>query len=1149
MRALHLFLAVSIALGNANPALAADNQQQADTEAAKKVGIELATKFGRRSGAAVGEDGKAKATGTGGSLQDDAKVFNKLSGFQGVTDLKGPVTGGVGGASAQVAGSVDLSCKIHRGQTRTLAGGVTVKLVSCEGAERVSLEICTSLLQGRICRQGDFKPVQVPSGAWVNLDGLQVGAACNEERICRISLVNKGYSIEANGQGLKEAAAQQAARQQTEDGQKSLAGSLAKTATSEQFKGAYNNSKRLMSECVDGMQRNLENGQLVTCDGDVVTGGIADKVANASRASCATIKECLKPGTKTLEFTRTCTRTFPTTNYSCEYKVPTLTCTVTPPAAPGGQPTISCPGAADLRAKADFQYSAATAPGAGATPGMPPGTPNVTMPQDGQAARSSEFSDLLSSAVLVKKDESSETYVLPAKTEQVGDCSASPTPLAGPSGPANCATPLTDQVMECKGEWVGRTQTEEFCSTATAGTLGYEGCGYCTQPVYSQTCRGLLDTQNGEAADSCSGAGVQGCELVEERPEAVEGGIVTSATQLYKCTKTEETCLEWKREQACEGDLTLGTSKSTYTDNGGNREAFNKAMVATAVMQSYEESLNAGQAVRVFGGEDKRCERPRGITKSLSNDCCKISLERPGGSKWLHKCSEDSVKLAAARRAQYTYFVGEYCSKKKLGSCTMRTQTYCSYPGLLPRIVNEQGRGQLAQAVASAANAAVKAQQLTYSYYHQAGGGWTPVTEINGTRISAWQQPAHCASLDQGKDDLVGDPLECPGKLTTVLAACEKASGCTELPAHPDFGSDSWTFTYVDPLADAVQALSRGSVAKGACDPKTGACGYEVRAWPAATGGRAVASADINLPLFGDPAGDYALGNLGDNFFRRKPQAAGVAMPEALQVEFSSDAGKTWAPATLHTRPGATTRIPGTDIEVVGQCSEAGNACAYRAVGTIEATTKPWGPPKQPDCTGFTPGQISVIDFAKMDLSEWIASVLSKVGAADTRGLSEAAKAQATQYYETFSAGGEIKQTPSQPVNDRFANVTPREALGPFNVTVSVGGNHPRTHEDPKLNTNPVSRVSVDWNDGTPVEDLVPVAPERGFGFEGNHRFEAPNKLPAGFAANQTVEHKVKITVVAKDGTHVMNVMVRNLWKDYTGDGDLGRLGNARPGR
>ena len=30
-------------------------------------------------------------------------------------------------------------------------------------------------------------------------------------------------------------------------------------------------------------------------------------------------------------------------------------------------------------------------------------------------------------------------------------------------------------------------------------------------------------------------------------------------------------------------DLTLGTDKTTYTDNGANKEAFNKAMVATAV--------------------------------------------------------------------------------------------------------------------------------------------------------------------------------------------------------------------------------------------------------------------------------------------------------------------------------------------------------------------------------------------------------------------------------------------------------------------------------------------------------------------------------------------------------------------------------------
>lgn len=1148
MRALHILLAISIAAGGLHPAFAADDNQT-EADAAKKAAAYLTNKFGRTSGTAVAEDGTVKSTGARPSLQDGARVFNKLSGLQGVTDLKDPVNGGVAGASVQVAGSIDLSCKVHLFQKRTLAGGVTVRLADCKLPASVDLEVCTTLLRGKTCQQGDFKLVRAHAGAWAKVDDLLIGAACNEEKMCRISIVNKGYSIAANGEGLKQAAQQRAAEQQTEEGKKTLGGALAKAATSEEYQAAYNKSKKLMSECIDGLQRNLANGQVVTCKGDVAKGNVADAVAGARKPSCSTIKECLQPGTKTLEFTRTCTRTFQTTNYSCEYRVPTLTCEVTPPAVAGGQPTVSCAGAADLRAKPDFSPSSATAPGAGATPGMPPGAPYVTVPQTGEAARSAEYADLLGKAVLVQKDGTRETYVVPGKTEQVGDCSSSPTPLAGPAGPANCATPLSDQILECKGEWIGRTQTEAFCNGASAGTLGYEGCGYCTQPVYSQTCRGVLDTKSGETDDSCSGAGVQGCELVSETAESVEGGIVTSATQVYKCSKTEETCLKWKRDESCSGDLSQGTSNSTYTDNGSSKEAFNKAMVTTAVMQSYQESLAGGQVVRVFGGDDMRCERPRGITSSASNDCCKISLERAGGGKWNHKCSDDNVKLAAARRAQYTQYIGEYCSKKKFGSCTMRTQTYCAYPGLLPRIVNQQGRNQLAEAVASSANASVKASQLAYSYYHAAGGGWTPVIDVNGTRFAAWQQPAHCAALDQGKEDLIGDPLECPGKLTTVLAACEKTSRCSELPAHPDFGSDTWTFTYADPLLTDTLALSRGSVTKGYCDPKTGGCAYDVKAWPAGMGGRAVASTDMQMPLFGDPAGEYVMSNLGDYFFRRKPAAAGSGLPKALPVEFSKDAGQTWGLISLSTQAGTPTQISGTDLEVNGQCSEQANYCSFHVIGTVEATAKPWGSPNRPDCTGFTPGQLAALDIGKMDLSEWIASVLAKVGAADTRGLAEIAKAQAVQYYEAFQTTGDIKQAPSQPVSDMYANVTPREALGPFNATVSVGGNYPRTNADPLLNTNPVTRVTVDWDDGTAPQDLELVTPERGFGYEGNHRFEAPNKLPSGRAASATVEHKVKISLVAKDGPHTMTVTVRNLWKDYTGDGDLGRLTNVKTTR
>ena len=41
--------------------------------------------------------------------------------------------------------------------------------------------------------------------------------------------------------------------------------------------------------------------------------------------------------------------------------------------------------------------------------------------------------------------------------------------------------------------------------------------------------------------------------------------------------------------------------------------------------------------------------------------------------------------------------------------------------------------------------------------------------------------------------------------------------------------------------------------------------------------------------------------------------------------------------------------------------------------GSQPSLYKPWGGYKRADCTGFTQEQFDVIDFAKVDLSEWIA--------------------------------------------------------------------------------------------------------------------------------------------------------------------------------
>lgn len=70
----------------------------------------------------------------------------------------------------------------------------------------------------------------------------------------------------------------------------------------------------------------------------------------------------------------------------------------------------------------------------------------------------------------------------------------------------------------------------------------------------------------------------------------------------------------------------------------------------------------------------------------------------------LLECPESAQITAMKKDANLCHAVGDYCSKRVLGSCVERTQTYCCFPSRLARIINEQGRAQLGQSWGSAQN-------------------------------------------------------------------------------------------------------------------------------------------------------------------------------------------------------------------------------------------------------------------------------------------------------------------------------------------------------------------------------------------------------------------------------------------------------------
>lgn len=761
-------------------------------------------------------------------------------------------------------------------------------------------------------------------------------------------------------------------------------------------------------------------------------------------------------------------------------------------------------------------------------------------------------------------------YVFPSKSSLIdGSDQMTPSPISG-TVESSCVNHGAGYYAQCDtGGWYRRTVDDNLCvvSVVTGGTAPVttwgdltsddkQGCGYCIKPVMADVCYAAPTAQ--EPADSCDFVSANQCTLQNKLCTSTDGSLCFSQEETYSCTAEEEVCVEWGDNPKCvntsftsmaEG-LTVGGS--TPASGTGLNNAIGALGVANAISQSLEDSTNmTGGVPRVFGGTDSRCRKPKGsISAILANNCCRTNLERPGGGKPFHQCSFDEVKLAAARRDTRTVYIGEYCSKwikitKFFKKCVQTTETYCSFPGILPRIVQTQGRVQLAQLASTAINAQIQKQALVFPFY-SGNGQWNPPVKLNGSTITTWSAPSYCS--DPKTADNPENPQECPISLDVWFASCDKAS-CGELPKAPWDGSSSWYIVPVNPLKDVTTALSEFAAATGSCDTSLGNCTYDLSAWPAGIGGKAVVSQDLVWPLYAansettvkglSASGADNMNNLGDNVFKPKSLVGTSGpVPATVEMEYSVNAGKTWRTMQLPTNlKGQEIAIPyGGDLKIYGSCDETTLLCSYQVTGTITVTTKPWGSPENPDCSGFTIGQVSALDFGKMDLSEWISTITKQAGVLGNDS-GAVAKAAADTFMSTYTSKGTTSST--NPVAARAVIVEPKEEYGPFTSRIYVTGNYPVWDSDASKNKDPISKVVVDWGDCSGKDTLAPTssgAGGTGYGFTGTHTFQSPDDVPSSCGGGErNIEHPVSVTLYASSGVYTVKTKVVNIWKNYQG--------------
>lgn len=1123
------------------PKLTPQQIEQAKTNAAGVSGIlsSQSLQLDAEGNPVLDAQGKPQTqTNSANTMRDSLRSFQTYTGVEGTQQLSSPGNAGrTGLVKLNVNATVDFQCTTQ--PLLKSAGALVFRINGCQPDGSVALQLCDKTTKGGTCAtKEDFQdPFVLPPNVFSSMGDMQLGLGCNSTGTCRIT-VKGTYTVGGNDTTLRQQA--QAAGQTADDS--SITGTLRKAVTEGDYAGKMVEIGKPLKDCADANAAAMANGTASTCDGEKQV----TVATPQNSAACQGVRQCLKEAVSEQVFTRTCTRTFPLTERISHYEYnSTATCVLTESNETKTLVrTDSC--AVDPSPREGMSKVGQSARTCTKNAAPAPGEPEVCV-----AWTWSEYWAKTSGAKLLKQE-------------------ASPSAVTG-----SCDTnPLSEtRTSRCENNnWFGRTLPANECmvemvdertnqGAGIVAELSYAekaGCGFCMTPQVGETCYGA-PSQTDEA-DSCSGAKLEGCTLKSAAPRNYtgDGGLVSSQEETYECRTESRTCVQWGQgegDSCVSSDMTMGL-ENVGTSNPTADGSLNSALVAAAVLDSTAQGVEGEQSPTVpliFTGTEMRCKRATGgIGQLFGRNCCNTNIERPiSGQLTRSGCTLDDARLAAARRSHYAHYIGDYCSRRMRfpRRCLERTETYCTFAGILPRIVHEQGRIQLGQIAASGTGADIQRSPMKFSYYDKDNGSWSPETLVNGVRVRAWQWPAYCATPDVASQKLLNDPTarECPGVVTTWFAACDNPGGCGELPGEPEEGSSSWNLHVVDPLQNLTSAVSRYSVVTGACSPTSLTCDYKVAAWPVGKGGKTVVTRDLNWPLFSNQQQDtanvaaplYQMNNIADLMFRgySMPGMATGAMPGTVRLDFSRDGGQTWSthqiPTNLKTQEFT---LPGSDVTIVGYCDSSTNICGYRITGTTTVVGKPWGSAERPDCSGFTAGQLSAMDFGKMDLSEWLSSVLDKAQGQNTPGLASQATRQFQEYNSVFSSGGTVVAKSSSPSSANFARAVPSEGFGPFDVKLVVSGIWPEVTGDPAVDRDRVTRVEVDWGDCSIKQSLSAVAPSEGTGFSGIRRYNAPNSYSCLGNPQRNVTHEVKLTVYTSlSGVQNRVVKVENAWATFPG--------------
>jgi hypothetical protein len=557
------------------------------------------------------------------------------------------------------------------------------------------------------------------------------------------------------------------------------------------------------------------------------------------------------------------------------------------------------------------------------------------------------------------------------------------------------------------------------------------------------------------------------CKLVSQTCTGTDAnGQCTQYLQTYQCSKQVKVCTQYQQVNSCVNVQTNGLENQPAQTNTGG---FDQAMKAAGMLDAIAKGMSGTNPPTVFAGKLEICKQQYncgGI--NFQQCCCDINLKRSGG---FLGCSADEAELAGARRAHLTHALENCCAQRlPLLGCVVHEESYCAFDSMLGRIIQEQGRDQLA-AMAGAGNATLSNSAIpTFSLYGTGSGAWLGPYTVNGNRVWVWQWPAACAG---------SSGMNCPSAKNQLWWMSCSGTSCASPSAAPPANppeTSGLLLTSTDAGSPPSVSLGRTMAVTGSCGTGTNpGCSYTVSAYTAGTG---IVTSDVGWTLYNSASGWSAPTMLGDAWqlsgyslpLSASPAAGGSA-PSSVTIQYGPASGGAMTTTTLLLSIPATAPVSlgSTGIAIWGSCLPPYYQCSYRATSSYAVKAKPWdagcsgnGDPVNPDCSGFTLTQFMLLDLSKMDLSEWIATVSASV---NTGALSAQANSQA----QAKQSGGPYSTQQPATYDTSGTNQTPLKLSAgscELGVNCSITAMASANWSDPTQGNDSVSSVDLDWGDG-----------------------------------------------------------------------------------